>query len=461
MKLKRWWRRKVTPQRVAFVLLGLALFGVLYSAMSMSMAPTAKADTTLLIGGADAVQEDGVPRHFYMSAINNGDFCKKPGDKCIVTNFSGAAGVLTPTNPAPLDQSIAEAVGPIVDQVKAESATDHVNVVAISAGAPVAQKVAEQLQNDPNGPAASKVSVFLEGGIQNGIGRLVPPGTHLDSIGYTPEPYAPTKYHTTVVTAQYDGMGAPTPDPLAHPLAAANNIAGAESAHVKYFTASLDDPINQVTDVGNTTYIELPNQGPLPLMQAGNSGGLPVIASEYQVQADIEAAGPQPLPGEQPPLDVPPPMVDQMIANAAPMFTQGINEQKDNLVNQLVPILSENSQMQQYIPPALMNDAPPAPVPDAVNMENAPLPAPDAASVVQASAGMPQDVQLAAFHQPQDVPVVDQAPAPDQPHGDVVAASDNAPVPPAGDSPAPHSGDAGAANAGLVNDLADSLVFSS
>src|ERR1700756_218075 len=137
-------------RRSAKFVLAFILAGIAYLLMTVfASIANAHADTVFEIGGADVVQEPGVPRHFYMPAINNGDFCK--GDNhCIIANFRGAAGVLTPEDPTPLDQSVAEAVGPLAEQIK--NTPGKKTIVAISAGTPLAQEVARRLDADPSGP---------------------------------------------------------------------------------------------------------------------------------------------------------------------------------------------------------------------------------------------------------------------------------------------------------------------
>ena len=149
-------------------------------------------------------------------------------------------------------------------------------------------------------------------------------------------------------------MANPMPDPMAHPMAAANLFAGETTSHVVYFQTSLNDPRNQVTQVGNVTNIEIPNQGPLPIEQMASDFGMPLPGGfTDQVQADIDAAQ-QASPVEQSPQ-----LVDQMITAIAPVFTEGINEQKEALVDAMLPTLANDPQLRQYIPPVLLNEAPP------------------------------------------------------------------------------------------------------
>ena len=60
----------------------------------------------------------GAENGVYMPAIL-GSLCKAgSGNQCPVVPFSGAAGVLTPNNPQPLDASVAAAADRLVQQIR-------------------------------------------------------------------------------------------------------------------------------------------------------------------------------------------------------------------------------------------------------------------------------------------------------------------------------------------------------
>lgn len=78
----------------------------------------ASADTVLMVGGADVQAFPGAENGVYMPAILGGSLCKSgSGNQCLVVPFSGAAGVLTPNNPQPLDAAVATATDQLAQQI--------------------------------------------------------------------------------------------------------------------------------------------------------------------------------------------------------------------------------------------------------------------------------------------------------------------------------------------------------
>jgi hypothetical protein len=357
---------------------------------------TAKADEVLMVGGANIASIPGAQNGAYMPAIFNGELCK--GDNhCTVMPFDGGAGVLTsPNDTKPLDVSVAEATDTLVQTIK--NTPGPKIAVAVSAGAPVVEEAVRRLENDPNGPTPNELSVVLAGPIDEGIGKLVPEGTHLDSIGYTVEGRGVSKYPTTVVTQQYDGLSTVPPDPATHMLAAANTAVGGLYSHVGYFTTNLNDPNNQVTQVGNEKRIVIPNRGELPLTEALQQFGQPGLADAIRAPLEADLAAVKQTAGDVPPATMSPQQLDGMLTSVSPMFAQGIGQQTDNLVNQLAPIFAQDPQMMQYIPPALLEDIPAPPTADVapVNADQAPAVVNDMAPVQAGGQAPPVDPGITA-----------------------------------------------------------------
>ena len=342
-------RRRGTLFMLAFI---LAAFAYILTGL-LRNAPVAHADTVLMEGGAAVAEFPGSQNGIYMPAIFNGSLCKG-NNVCKVEPFSGEAGALTPSAPGPLDQSVAAAADQLVQDVK--NTKGPVIAVGISAGSPVVKEAARRLQNDPAGPAAGDLKVITAGDIDNGIGKLVPPGTHLDSLGYTVPEQTPLKYSLTQVTNESDGMAVVPPDPLNYPFAALNTAVGSVYAHVSYFKAHLDDPNNVVTHDGNVTNITLRNEGDPPLVQALNAMGQPDLANAIRGPLEDQINAVRQFAGDQAPLNTPPQLVDQAISSVAPIVAASIDQQKEQLASELTPIFANDPQMLQYIPPALLQD---------------------------------------------------------------------------------------------------------
>lgn len=323
----------------------LGIFGVCASA-------AANADTVLMVGGADVQAFPGAQNGVYMPAIFGGSLCKSgSGNQCFVVPFSGSAGVLTPHNPQPLDGSVASAADRLVQQIMQTPGPKI--AVGYSAGASVVEQAAERLNKDPNGPPADELSLITVGSLNDGLEKMVPPGTYLRSIGYTVQPSAPTKYPTTVVTDKYDGLASSVPDPMAHPLAALNTMSGAVYSHLAYFSpdVNLDDPSYLVSQNGNVRHLVLPNQVDMPLTQALRDMGQPQIADALTgpIQSENSAAqGPGGGAGQA--YTMSPQLVDQLISAAAPTFVSLLNEDKDKLVEKLMPVLLAHPELFDNVP---------------------------------------------------------------------------------------------------------------
>jgi len=312
-------------------------FGIL----AMYGSATANADTVLMVGGADVQAFPGAQNGVYMPAILGGSLCKSgSGNQCFVAPFSGSAGVLTPSNPQPLDGSVASAADQLAEQIKQTPGPKI--AVGYSAGASVVEEAAERLSKDPNGPPADELTLITVGPINDGLSQMVPPGTYLQSIGYTVRQPAQTKYSKTVVTDRYDGIAHSTLNPLAHPLAALNSVSGTAYSHLAYFNPAINlaDPSYLVSQDGNVRHLLLPDQIDLPVKQALRDMGQPDIA---------EAANGPTRDGNNGPT-LSPWLVDQLISAAAPTFVSQLNNDKDKLVETLLPVLAEHPEMFDNVP---------------------------------------------------------------------------------------------------------------
>jgi hypothetical protein len=306
-----------------------------------------------MVGGADVQAFPGAENGVYMPAIFGGALCKSgSGNQCLIVPFSGGAGVLTPNNPQPLDDSVASATDRLVAQIKQTPGPKI--AVGYSAGASVVEAAAERLNNDPNGPPAGELSLITVGNLNDGFEQMVPPGTYLQSIGYTVRPSTPTKYQKTVVTDRYDGMANSMPNPMAHPLAALNSMSGAIYSHLGYFNPDINwaDPSYLVSQDGNVRHVVLPSQVDMPLTQVLRDMGQPQIADALagpiQSENASAAQGPGGNPGNAYPLS--PQLVDQLIGAAAPTFVSLLNEDKDKMFEKLLPVLVAHPEMFDHVP---------------------------------------------------------------------------------------------------------------
>lgn len=323
--------------------LGLgALTATAVSAFFAMFAPAAaNADTVLMVGGADVQAFPGAQNGVYMPAILGGYLCKSgSGNQCFVAPFSGSAGVLTPDNPQPLDASVASAADQLAEQIKQTPGPKI--AVGYSAGASVVEEAAERLSKDPNGPQADELSLITVGPINDGLSQMVPPGTYLKSIGYTVRQPAQTKYPKTVVTDRYDGIAHSTINPVEHPLAALNSVSGTAYSHLAYFNPDINlaDPSYLVSQDGNVRRLLLPDQIDLPVKQALRDIGQTAIA-DTAIEPTRDANNAYPLS---------PWLVDQLISVAAPTFVSQLNNDKDKLVETLVPVLAEHPEMFDNVP---------------------------------------------------------------------------------------------------------------
>ncbi|MEI6252026.1 MAG: PE-PPE domain-containing protein [Mycobacteriaceae bacterium] len=321
--------------------LGVFTAAVGFGIFAMYGPATANADTVLMVGGADVQAFPGAQNGVYMPAILGGYLCKSgSGNECLVAPFSGAAGVLTPNNPQPLDASVSSAADRLAEQIKQTPGPKI--AVGYSAGASVVEEAAERLSKDPNGPPADELSLITVGNIDDGLSQMVPPGTYLQSIGYTVRQPVQTKYRKTVVTDRYDGLAHSTINPVSHPLAALNSVSGTAYSHLAYFNPDINlaDPSYLVSQDGNVRHLVLPDQIDLPVKQALRDMGQPAIADA--------AIGPTRDENNAYPLS--PWLVDQLISAAAPTFVSQLNNDKDRLVETLLPVLAEHPEMFDNVP---------------------------------------------------------------------------------------------------------------
>lgn len=328
--------------------LGVLTAAVGFGIFAMYGSATANADTVLMVGGADVQSFPGAQNGVYMPAILGGYLCTSgSGNQCFVAPFSGAAGVLTPNNPQPLDGSVASAAARLAEQIKQTPGPKI--AVGYSAGASVVEEAAERLSKDPDGPPADELSLITVGPINDGLSQMVPPGSYLQSIGYTVRQPVQTKYPKTVVTDRYDGLANSARNPISHPLAALNSVSGTAYSHLAYFNPDINlaDPSYLVSQDGNVRHLMLPDQIDLPVQQALRDMGQPALADA--------AIGP--TRDENKPYPLSPWLVDQFISAAAPTFVSQLNNDKDRLVETLLPVLAEHPEMFDNVPIIAPQDA--------------------------------------------------------------------------------------------------------
>lgn len=305
-----------------------------------------------MVGGADVQAFPGAENGVYMPAILGGYLCKSgSGNQCFVVPFSGASGALTPQNPQPLDSSVASAADRLVEQIKQTPGPKI--AVGYSAGASVVEEAAERLNKDPNGPSADELSLMTLGSVNDGLSRLVPPGTYLQSLGYTVRPTAQTRYRKTVITDKYDGLATSVPNPMSNPLAALNSVSGAVYSHLAYFSPSIDlaDPSYVVSREGNVTHLMLPDQQlDPPLAMALRDMGQGQMADAITEQLRNTPVEKSPDGATDHAYPLPPAMVDQLIGAAAPTFVSLLNTDKDRVVEMLWPVLVAHPEMFNDVP---------------------------------------------------------------------------------------------------------------
>jgi hypothetical protein len=267
-----------------------------------------------------------------------------------------------------LDASVASAADQLAEQIKQTPGPKI--IVGYSAGSSVVEEAAERLSRDPNGPSADELSLITVGPINDGLSQMVPPGTYLQSIGYTVRQPAQTKYSKTVVTDRYDGLANSTPNPIAHPLAALNSVSGTAYSHLAYFNPAINlaDPSYLVSQDGNVRRLMLPDEIDLPVKQALRDMGQPALANAA-IPPTRDANSAYPLS---------PWLVDQLIKAAAPTFVSQLNNDKDKLVETLLPVLTEHPEMFDNVP-LFTPQGPVIPIPTTPN--NAPAQTNDATGV--------------------------------------------------------------------------------
>lgn len=313
---------------------GLTVSGF-FAIFALYASAPANADTVLMVGGADVHAFPGAENGVYMPTILGGSLCKGgSGNQCLIVPFSGAAGVLTPDNPQPLDSSVAAAADRLVQQIL--QTPGRKIAVGYSAGAPVVEEAAARLNKDPNGPPADELSLITVGNINDGLEQMVPPGTYLQSIGYTVQPSTPTKYPKTVVSERNDGLANSVGNPLSHPLEVLKSVSATADSHLGYFSPDIDlaDPSYPVTHDGNVTHIVLPGRTDDP-----------TVTPPPGADGNVSTANP-----------LPPWLVDQFIEAAAPTFASTVNNNKDKLVEKLWPVLMEHPEMFNGIPAIASQD---------------------------------------------------------------------------------------------------------
>jgi hypothetical protein len=115
----------------------------------------------------------------------------------------------------------------------------------------------------------------------------------------------------------------------------------------------LADPSYLVSQDGNVTHLLLPDHIDLPVKQALRDMGQPALA-DAAIASTGDGNNGYPLS---------PWLVDQFISAAAPTFASQLNNNKDKLVETLLPVLAEHPEMFDNVPifapqaPAPTNDA--------------------------------------------------------------------------------------------------------
>jgi hypothetical protein len=114
-------------------------------------------------------------------------------------------------------------------------------------------------------------------------------------------------------------------------------VSGTAYSHLAYFNPAINlaDPSYLVSQDGNVRHLLLPDQIDLPVKQALLDMGQPAIA-DAAVDANAHPLSPW--------------LVDQLISAAAPTFVSQLNNDKDKLVETLLPVLAEHPEMFDNVP---------------------------------------------------------------------------------------------------------------
>jgi hypothetical protein len=130
---------------------------------------------------------------------------------------------------------------------------------------------------------------------------------------------------------------------MAHPLDAFNSVSDTAHAHLGYFNPDINlaDPSLLVSQDGNVSHLVLPAQNGQPQMANAVTGPMRDQNAPVAQTPDADMNKTYPLsPG----------LVDQVIGAAAPAFASVVNNDKDQLVEQLVPVLVEHPEMFDNVP---------------------------------------------------------------------------------------------------------------
>lgn len=264
----------------------LALAAATVAALAMSAAPVASAQTTrIAIGGARPPQWADIllPAGFDYDQIAEqvgADWL--PGTSPPVRiDYPATAGFLWGPGSPTVDGSIAVATPRVLTAIERATVDPAAQVVVagLSVGTLVVDEVQRRLAADPdNAPSRDQLRFVKFGSPQVLALRAFPPGTLVQILGYTVQPFADSQYDTVTVFGEYDGWADP-PDRRWNLVADANALVGTQYEHTESSQAYQDGAVQispPVTDSngGTTTTYMIPTKE-LPLTRPLRDIGVP------------------------------------------------------------------------------------------------------------------------------------------------------------------------------------------
>ncbi len=259
-------------------------------------------DTALIVGGAKA---PGIPWTEITNRVGRG---YDPNAKRSIVDYPGGMvyghlparllpgkGADSPTvgesvavGEQNLDAAIRGTSGPLV-------------AMGLSEGTMVLDAEQVRLMNDPDAPPPDRLSFIVFGDPTRGMFHQlgIPPGSYIPVEDYTmPPPLENSQYDTTIVTAEYDGIGGDFPNDTSNLLAVLNAAIGGLTHHTyAAFTRPGDVPPESITSTRNwrgatiTSYLVPAKQLPLTLpLRAMGMSDQQVDQIDAELRPIIDAA---------------------------------------------------------------------------------------------------------------------------------------------------------------------------
>lgn len=214
--------------------------------------------------------------------------------------------------------------------------------MGLSEGTFVVDEEQTRLAADPDAPPPDRLSFIVFGDPFRGMFHQlkIPAGTYIPVEDYTMPPTVESQYDTTIVTAEYDGIGGDFPDDLSNILSVLNALIGGLTHHTyAAFTSPSDVPPEcirtTINSRGATTTSYLVPAKQLPLTLPLRALGVPDATVDQidQMLRPIINAG---YSDRSRHLDVPPPTALDVVqayrsVNAAAPGQDAMGEQMKSL----------------------------------------------------------------------------------------------------------------------------------